>query len=233
MSNSNIVKEIKNVTVAKGYNPERFLPGSLWRLRPASCGRADGRDDDSKALIPKTPGLLAAYGLLTENMRRDFVQTKVTDLHGDSFAVLRKEFCILETEAAAWFDSEEIPAEKRALEYFLDMRYKGQNHEIRVPLDMKEVKDSGAIAEAFIKAYERLYSFSTDDMMQIVNFGLSAVGDIVYPVITEGGICRIRRIKCHHWQPLGLSGRRQFCRLSPLRQGSFAEWGTWSRDRPL
>ena len=128
---------------------------------------------------------MAAYGLLTENMRRDFVQTKVTDLHGDSFAVLRKEFCILETEAAAWFDSEEIPAEKRALEYFLDMRYKGQNHEIRVPLDMKEVKDSGAIAEAFIKAYERLYSFSTDDMMQIVNFGLSAVGDIVYPVITE------------------------------------------------
>ena len=69
--------------------------------------------------------------------------------------------CLLytsETEAAAWFDSEEILAEKRALEYFLDMRYKGQNHEIRVPLDMKEVKDSGAIAEAFIKAYERLYS---------------------------------------------------------------------------
>ena len=65
------------------------------------------------------------------------------------------------------------------------MRYKGQNHEIRVPLDMKETKDSRAIADAFIEAYERLYSFSTDDMIQIVNFGLSAVGDIVFPAITE------------------------------------------------
>lgn len=185
VSNSNIVKEIKNVTVAKGYNPSDFCLVAFGGSGPLHAAELMEEMMIQKALIPKTPGLLAAYGLLTENMRRDFVQTKVTDLHGDSFAVLRKEFCILETEAAAWFDSEEIPAEKRALEYFLDMRYKGQNHEIRVPLDMKEVKDSGAIAEAFIKAYERLYSFSTDDMMQIVNFGLSAVGDIVYPVITE------------------------------------------------
>lgn len=138
-----------------------------------------------KALIPKTPGLLAAYGLLTENMRRDFVQTKVTDLEESSFAVLKDQFRVLEQEAAQWFASEEIAEEKRRMEYFLDMRYKGQNHEIRVPLAMDKVSDSRAIGEIFTRAYERLYSFSSDDMMQIVNFGLSAIGDIVYPVITE------------------------------------------------
>ena len=185
VSNSNIVKEIKNVTVAKGYNPSDFCLVAFGGSGPLHAAELMEEMMIQKALIPKTPGLLAAYGLLTENMRRDFVQTKVTDLHEDSFAVLKKEFRILETEAAAWFDSEKIPEKKRALEYFLDMRYKGQNHEIRVPLDMKETKDSRAIADAFIEAYERLYSFSTDDMMQIVNFGLSAVGDIVFPAITE------------------------------------------------
>lgn len=185
VSNSNIIKEIKNVTVAKGYNPSDFCLVAFGGSGPLHAAELIEEMMIKKALIPKTPGLLAAYGLLTENMRRDFVQTKVMDLDDSSFAVLEAEFRALEKEAAQWFDSEEIPQELRSREYFLDMRYKGQNHEIRVPLDMAAVKDSKSIAEAFTKAYERLYSFSSKDMVQIVNFGLSAIGDIVYPVITE------------------------------------------------
>lgn len=185
VSNSNIIKEIKNVTVAKGYNPSDFCLVAFGGSGPLHAAELIDEMMIQKALIPKTPGLLAAYGLLTENMRRDFVQTKVTDLDECSFDVLREELGALEKDAAVWFDSEEIPEEMRSMEYFLDMRYKGQNHEIRVPLIMEAVKDSRAVGDAFIKAYERLYSFSTGDMMQIVNFGLSAVGDIVYPVITE------------------------------------------------
>ena len=73
----------------------------------------------------------------------------------------------------------------QSMEYFLDMRYQGQNHEIRVPINPHEVTDEASIREAFIRTYERLYSFSSDDMVQIVNFGLSAIGDIIYPVVTE------------------------------------------------
>lgn len=185
VSNSNIIKEIKNVTVAKGYNPSDFCLVAFGGSGPLHAAELIDEMMIQKALIPKTPGLLAAYGLLTENMRRDFVQTKVTDLEESSFAVLKDQFRVLEQEAAQWFASEEIAKEKRRMEYFLDMRYKGQNHEIRVPLAMDKVSDSQAIGEIFTRAYERLYSFSSDDMMQIVNFGLSAIGDIVYPVITE------------------------------------------------
>lgn len=184
VSNSNIVKEIKNVTVAKGYNPSDFCLVAFGGSGPLHAAELIEEMMIQKALIPKTPGLLAAYGLLTENMRRDFVQTRVTDLDASSFGVLREALNNLEEEAAIWFDGEGISTELRTLEYFLDMRYKGQNHEIRVPLDMREVKDSQAISEAFTRAYERLYSFSSNDMVQIVNFGLSAIGDIVYPVIT-------------------------------------------------
>lgn len=185
VSNSNIIKEIKNVTVAKGYNPSDFCLVAFGGSGPLHAAELIDEMMIQKALIPKTPGLLAAYGLLTENMRRDFVQTKVTDLDESSFAVLKGQFRVLKQEAAQWFASEEIAEEKRRLEYFLDMRYKGQNHEIRVPLAMDEVRGSQAIGEIFTRAYERLYSFSSDDMMQIVNFGLSATGDIVCPVITE------------------------------------------------
>ena len=118
-------------------------------------------------------------------MRRDFVQTYVMDISDDCAAILEKWFAILEKDAEKWFDEEKIDASLRSREYFLDMRYKGQNHEIRVPITMKDIASAQTLRDAFTAAYERLYSFSSKDTVQIVNFGLSALGDIVYPVIVK------------------------------------------------
>ena len=183
--NSNIVKEIKNVTVAKGYNPSEFCLVAFGGSGPLHAAELMEEMSIQKALIPKTPGLLAAYGLLTENMRRDFVQTFVMDISDDCAAVLEKWFEKLEQDAKLWFDQEDIAENLRSREYFLDMRYKGQNHEIRVPITMADITSAQTLRSAFTAAYERLYSFSSNDMVQIVNFGLSALGDIVYPVIVK------------------------------------------------
>jgi N-methylhydantoinase A len=138
-----------------------------------------------KALIPNKPGLLAAYGLLTEDMRRDFVQTYVMELSADVMKTVEKRFRYLEKEADEWFDKEKIDIASRTREYFLDMRYKGQNHEISVPISADDIYSEKTIRDAFIKTYMRLYSFSSDDSVQIVNFGLSAIGTIMHPLVTE------------------------------------------------
>ena len=183
ISNSNIVKEIKNVTVAKGYDPGNFCLIAFGGSGPLHAAELIEEMLIKKALIPKTPGLLAAYGLLTENMRRDFVQTHVMELEEESVRIFETQFANLERDAEIWFADEDIPPQSRRTEYFLDMRYKGQNHEIRVPIGRNMITDSGQLKEAFTTAYERLYSFSSNDTIQIVNFGLSAIGDIVYPKI--------------------------------------------------
>jgi len=185
VANSNIVKEIKNVTVAKGYNPSEFCLVAFGGSGPLHAAELMEEMSIQKALIPKTPGLLAAYGLLTENMRRDFVQTFVMDISDDCAAILEKRFVSLEQDAERWFDEENIAPDLRSREYFLDMRYKGQNHEIRVPVTMEDITSAQTLRDAFIAVYERLYSFSSQDTVQIVNFGLSALGDIVYPVIVK------------------------------------------------
>ena len=185
VSNSNIVKEIKNVTVAKGYNPSEFCLVAFGGSGPLHAAELMEEMSIQKALIPKTPGLLAAYGLLTENMRRDFVQTYVMDISDDCAAILENWFAALEKDAEQWFDEEKIEQSLRSREYFLDMRYKGQNHEIRVPITTKDIASAQTLRDAFTAAYERLYSFSSKDTVQIVNFGLSALGDIVYPVIVK------------------------------------------------
>ena len=185
ISNSNIVKEIKNVTVAKGYNPSEFCLVAFGGSGPLHAAELMEEMSIQKALIPKTPGLLAAYGLLTENMRRDFVQTFVMDISDDCTATLKTWFAALEKDADAWFAQEHIAPQLQSREYFLDMRYKGQNHEIRVPVTMQDITSAQTLRDAFTAVYERLYSFSSKDTVQIVNFGLSALGDIVYPVIVK------------------------------------------------
>lgn len=185
VANANIIREIKNVTVAKGYNPGDFCLVPFGGSGPLHVAELMEEMSIQKALVPAAPGLLAAYGLLTENLRRDFVQTRIMNLDEGCYNILHQQFSQLEEEARLWFAQERIEPSAQKMEYFLDMRYQGQNHEIRVDIDLAAVESEKSIRDAFIKTYERLYSFSSDDMVQVVNFGLSAIGDIVYPVINE------------------------------------------------
>jgi N-methylhydantoinase A len=186
ISNSNIIKETKNVTVAKGYNPSDFSLVAFGGSGPMHAGELINELKIKKAIIPHMPGLLAAYGLLTENMRRDFIQTNVMELGSDMEQVMKDQFGVLEKNAVAWFDGERIPQEMRSFDYFLDMRYKGQNHEIRVKIEPCVIASSNAIRDRFIKVYTHLYAYSSSDIVQIVNFGLSAIGDIVRPKAAKG-----------------------------------------------
>ena len=182
VGNSNIVKEIKNVTVEKGYNPSDFALVAFGGAGPLHAAELMEELSMPMSIIPKTPGLLAAYGLLTEDMRRDFVQTSVMDLGQTDFSVITTMYDRLEHDADIWFDKEQIPMDARGLEYYLDMRYKGQNYEISVPYD-KSIQNVEALRERFTETYLRLYSYSSEDEVQIVNFGLSAIGRISKPRI--------------------------------------------------
>lgn len=180
VGNSNIVKEIKNVTVEKGYNPADFALVAFGGAGPLHAAELMEELNMPAAIIPKAPGLLAAYGLLTEDMRRDFVQTNVLDLDHISFSAITDMYGRLEKEAVIWFDRERIPEEERELSYYLDMRYKGQNYEITVAFD-KGVTSMEQLKSRFTETYLRLYSYSSVDEIQIVNFGLSAMGHIAKP----------------------------------------------------
>ncbi|MGO5165314.1 MULTISPECIES: hydantoinase/oxoprolinase family protein [unclassified Candidatus Paralachnospira] len=182
VGNSNIVKEIKNVTVEKGYNPSDFALVAFGGAGPLHAAELMEELSMPMSIIPKTPGLLAAYGLLTEDMRRDFVQTSVMDLGQTDFSVITTMYDRLEHDADVWFDKEQIPMDERGLEYYLDMRYKGQNYEISVPYD-KSIQNVEALRERFTETYLRLYSYTSADEVQIVNFGLSAIGRISKPRI--------------------------------------------------
>ena len=184
VGNSNIIKEIKNSTVEKGYNPSDFALITFGGAGPLHGSELMKEMNIEKTIIPEGPGLLAAYGLLTEDMRRDFVKTDVLDLSKINIDKIKDKFKKIKEEAKIWLDKENIEDERRKFEYYFDMRYKGQNYEIVVPYN-ENIKTIEEIIDLFKYTYKKIYSYSYDDDIQIINFGLSAIGTINKPKIVE------------------------------------------------
>lgn len=129
--------------------------------------------------VPRDPANLSAFGLLTVDVRVDYVRTYVTrDPDRGTLAELYGE---LERQAAAALDRQGF-AEHRYLRS-ADLRYHGQAFEVRIPVGEL---DAGEVAGRFHDAHERLYGYChRDDPVEWVNLRVSGIGPIDRPKLPE------------------------------------------------
>lgn len=139
-------------------------------------------------LVPPNPGNVSAFGLLTVDVKNDYVQTHVTlDDHLDPAAVtgIYDELTARAAEALAKEGFE--PAEHQFVRT-ADLRYFGQAFEVRVPVAAGALEPQ-AVADAFHAEHKALYGydFSGDSSQQVewVNLRVSGIGPIKRPAITR------------------------------------------------
>ncbi|MCP5114565.1 MAG: hydantoinase/oxoprolinase family protein, partial [bacterium] len=130
IANANLIRAIRKATIERGYNPEEFVLVPCGGAGPMHGGELGRELKVRKVLVPEYPGILAAQGLLAEDFRKDFIQTRVTELDSRAMGTVRVCFAEMLERATVWFDAEGIASENRSMEYALDMRYRGQNYEI-------------------------------------------------------------------------------------------------------
>jgi N-methylhydantoinase A len=140
-------------------------------------------------LVPPDPGNVSAFGLLTVDVKNDYVQTSVS-LHDDiEPSHVSRLFDRLTAQAAATLLSEGFPAAQHRFVRTADLRYFGQAFEVRVPVVDGPVDGAlvKAVADAFHAEHHRLYGYDfADDASQPVewvNLRVSGVGPIQRPVI--------------------------------------------------
>ena len=124
---------VRLVTVQRGVDPTGLALlafGGAGPLHAAALARELGV---RTVVVPPSPGLLCALGLLVEDLRVDAVRTCVSRLEADALDRLDTLFAEMESDAVAWLEREQVPAARRSLERWLDMRYLGQNYELLVP----------------------------------------------------------------------------------------------------
>jgi N-methylhydantoinase A len=174
-----MARALRLVTEQRGVDPGALalLPyGGAGPLHAAALARELGI---RTILVPPGPGVLCALGLLVEDLRTDTVRTWVGTLEPNALVPLAEVFGGLEREATGWLDRERVPAGRRRLERWLDLRYAGQNYELLIPVD-DTVWRQGTVAplrRAFLTAHEETYGFAAEDEpIQVVNARLVARG---------------------------------------------------------
>ena len=145
-------------------------------------------------LVPPDPGTVSAFGLLTVDVRNDYVQTHVALADALDPATVGQVYDDLTRDAADALVREGFPPDEHVLVRTADVRYFGQAFEVRVAVPDGPV-DSALLAEVagrFHAGHRALYGydFAEDPAQQVewVNLRVTGIGPIRRPEIRQHAV---------------------------------------------
>jgi N-methylhydantoinase A len=140
-------------------------------------------------LVPPNPGNVSAFGLLTVDVKNDYVQTHVALQESLDPAGLQGVYDSLTEQAADALAKEGFAAPEHVFVRTADVRYFGQAFEVRVAVpDGPITADTlSTIAGRFHAEHRTLYGYDFADdpsqRVEVVNLRVSGVGPIRRPEI--------------------------------------------------
>src|SRR5512147_2238102 len=147
IANFNMSLAVRAVSVEKGYDPRDCVlvpSGGGGPLHALAIAR---ELSVPRVIIPPMPAHFSAFGMLMADLKHDYVQTFVRELAEISGAQIADAFAALEKSAVDTLAEEGAEPRQIVLRRFLDMRYRGQEYTLPVPIteDLRTITDFGAI----------------------------------------------------------------------------------------
>jgi N-methylhydantoinase A len=179
IANFNMSLAVRAVSVEKGYDPRDCVlvpSGGGGALHAIAIAR---ELSVPRVIVPSMPAHFSALGMLLADLKHDYVQTFVRELAETTGAEIANAFASLEDSAMATLTEEGATPEQIVLRRFLDMRYRGQEYTLPVPLheDLPTLGDFNAIRSRFDQLHQEHYGHSApNEPVMMVNLRLSALG---------------------------------------------------------
>ena len=187
---ANMIRAIRVISVDRGHDLREFALIAFGGAGPLHAGRLALEMSIPRVIVPPQPGVLSALGLLVADARTDYVRSVLRAADAADPGALERGFADLERQARAWLADQGIDSAGHSTVRALDMRYRGQGHEVTVPVAGQRF-DAGALQDAvrdFHRLHERLYTHAAyDEPTEIVNLRVLGVGAIAKPRLPQAG----------------------------------------------
>lgn len=190
IANANMVRAIRRISVAKGYDPADYVLvsfGGAGNQHACAMARALGM---SQILIHPFAGILSAYGMGLADVRRFRETSVLKTLTPETLASLQQTCRQLADEARADVIAEGVPPEQiDAAIRSLEMRYLGAETTINVTWSDHESPQS-----TFARTHKQLYGYEhRDRAIEVTVARVEVVGRISEPPQVE--------LECHTRTP--------------------------------
>ncbi len=187
----NQANALRQITVNRGLDVRDFTlvtfggSGSLLACRLMDILGLQG------VLVPLNPGNLSAYGLLTVDVRNDYVQTHVRRHSQLDHAQVQALFDELARQGDGALEREGFLSEQRRFLRTADLRYYGQAFEVRVDVPEGPITPElvDQVADRFHDEHKALYDYDFRDdprqEVEWVNLRVTGIGPIRKPELRE------------------------------------------------
>ncbi|MEK3977543.1 hydantoinase/oxoprolinase family protein [Psychrobacillus sp. FSL K6-2836] len=187
IANANMLTALKLISIRKGHDPRNFTLvafGGGGSMHAASLAKELGV---KKVVIPFASPVFSAWGMLMTDLRHDFIQTYVKRLSELDLVEVNEKWQDIESKAIAQFKKEEFE-ETVVFTRYVDIRYLGQEHTVKVPASNGNWTEETIIEliNNFHELHEKNFTFRLDGSpTEIVSFHLVALGNINKPSLKE------------------------------------------------
>jgi len=183
IANSMMSKILRIVSVERGYDPRGFTLAAFGGAGPMhACALAEELGI-GHIIVPPSPGMFSALGLLTADLFHDYSRPVIRDAEDADPAELEKLYGEMEIEGVATLSQEGIPERRRSFRRTLDIRYRGQGYELNV--DTRKPVTHSSLSEsikAFHVKHREVYGYSAEEEpAEIVNAKLRVIGLLEKP----------------------------------------------------
>jgi len=158
VANSNMVRAIKMVSVERGRDPAEFMMMAFGGAGPIHAAGVARELGITRVLIPPSPGVFSAFGLLRAEVEQHAAKTVLTLTHHADLAAIQSALDGMREELVTRLALEGYAESRITIAAFVDMRYRGQSTEITVPIALPLIETGLRAAEARFEAeFERTY----------------------------------------------------------------------------
>ncbi|MDB5964741.1 MAG: N-methylhydantoinase A/acetone carboxylase, beta subunit [Polaromonas sp.] len=168
IADSAMALAVRAVSVRKGVDPRDATMIAFGGAGPVHAAALCREINIPTLVIPKMPGNFSALGMLLAPWRHDFVRTMVGVLGKLDPKWLSDAFEELASSARKQLAKDGLAESKAVFEYGADLRYRGQEHSISVPLSSPASLSDG---DAKVR--------SNFDELHDLRYGHAAAGEVI------------------------------------------------------
>lgn len=180
--NANMVKGISSSSIEKGYDPREFTMVAFGGAGPVHAVELADDLGINRVVIPLYPGALSAFGLVTSDIRNDYVQTIARGEDVVRPEDFQRAYALMERDARRDLAAQRVSDEEMVLIWTADVRYAGQSYELNVPFPRKAVlteHDIRTAIDSFHTLHQRIYEYSSrSEKTEFINVRLTGIGRV-------------------------------------------------------